>query len=345
MKRLVVCCDGTWNYADQEHDGKPCPTNVTKLDRLVAAVDARGIRQVPYYHPGVGTQRFQRLIGGAFGYGLGKHVRDVYAFLVDNFEPGDELFFFGFSRGAFTARSAVGMVRNSGILKREEKGRIKEAYDLYRDRERAPSSAEAQRFRDAYATETKIRFIGVWDTVGALGVPLTGTRLFDFVNRRFQFHDVELSSWVEAAYQALAIDERRGPFEPAVWHPQPQSVEQKLAQLWFAGVHSDVGGGYVDSRLSDIALLWMVEHATAEGLALTERLAVDVADNAVRGRLHDSYHGVYTHIDPYDRVIGATDPAHEAAADTAVQRHQQRHDYSPKGLVSYLDAKGPVASV
>ena len=172
-KRLIVCCDGTWNKPDQ-----PSPTNVTKLALYVASQDPAGIEQRVFYDKGVGTGRFDHLLGGAFGVGLSKNVQDGYRFLVANYEPGDELFFFGFSRGAYTARSIVGFIRNSGLLKREYADKLAPAYDLYRRRDDAshPDAAEAELFRKSFAYKPRVKFIGVWDTVGAFGIPLSGPR-------------------------------------------------------------------------------------------------------------------------------------------------------------------------
>src|SRR5262249_9085850 len=155
--------------------------------------------------------------------------------------PGDELFFFGFSRGAYTARSAVGFIRNCGILRPEFVDKIDEAYDLYHNRKdrTRPAAAKATRFRENYSRESNIRFIGVWDTVGALGIPLNGIWLINLFNRRFRFHDTELSRNVEAAFHALAIDERRRPFRPAIWRKHPLADGQQVEQMWFSGVHSD----------------------------------------------------------------------------------------------------------
>ena len=119
MKRLIVCCDGTWNRADQVVDGVPSPTNVWKLQSALADKDAEGNPQVVCYLEGVGTRRWERIRGGGFGVGLSRNVQQAYRFLFENYEPGDELYFFGFSRGAFTARSTAGLVRNSGILRPE----------------------------------------------------------------------------------------------------------------------------------------------------------------------------------------------------------------------------------
>jgi uncharacterized protein (DUF2235 family) len=152
-KRLVLCCDGTWNTPDQASGGKPCRTNVTKLALGVAPQDEDGVEQRLYYHRGVGTSRRERLRGGAFGLGLSRDVRDVYRSIVRNYEPGDELFFFGFSRGAFTTRRTAGFVRNAGILRPENIDRVDEAYQLYRQRGLHPAGSS----RSCSATRTRTR--------------------------------------------------------------------------------------------------------------------------------------------------------------------------------------------
>lgn len=268
-KRLIVCCDGTWNTADAA-----APTNVTKVALGVAAQGGDGVEQRVFYHPGVGTRRWERLRGGVFGFGLSRNIRDTYRFLVQNFDPGDQLYFLGFSRGAFTARSTAGLVRNCGILRRENAARVDEAYQLYRNRSDTthPSSVAARLFRRTYSHEPPIRFIGVWDTVGALGIPVTGSPLVDLINRRERFHDTDLSNSVAAAFQALAIDEQRNSFRPTLWRAQPGAPRSQIVeQVWFAGVHSDVGGGYPEHGLSDIALLWLVDRARSCGLTLIPR--------------------------------------------------------------------------
>jgi uncharacterized protein (DUF2235 family) len=331
-KRLVVCCDGTWNTPDQQS-----PTNVTKVALAMAPQGHDGREQRTYYRLGVGTNRWERIRGGAFGFGLSRDVRDAYRFLVHNFDPGDELFFFGFSRGAFTARSTAGFVRNSGILRREHVDRVDEAYELYRSRSAAkhPRGVEATLFRRSYSHETLIRFIGVWDTVGALGVPLDGFRFVNLLNRRWQFHDTELSRAVDAAFQAVAIDEKRGPFKPTLWTQQADAPEsQRVEQVWFAGVHSDVGGGYPEHGLSDVTLAWIVDRARSCGLAFDPEMQVDPDP---LGRLHDSRRAFYRMIPPHIRQLGVIDKAHEFAASSAVERHKQLPDYAPEGLLTYLD--------
>lgn len=352
-KHLAVCCDGTWNTPDQQR-----PTNVTKVALAISPQTATGREQRTFYHRGVGTRPWERIRGGGFGFGLSRDLREAYRVIVQNFDPGDQLYFFGFSRGAFTARSLVGFIRNSGVLRREHIERVDEAYRLYRSRRAAshPREIEATLFRRSYAHETRVRFIGVWDTVGALGIPLDGLRLVNLFNRRWQFHDAELSGAVDSAFHALAIDEKRGPFRPTLWGPRADATaDQRVEQVWFTGVHSDVGGGYVEHELSDIALLWMVDRARRCGLAFRRdafsRLAsrdpstsqagasID-ARTAVSpdplGRLHESRTGAYRLIRPFVRPLGATDAPREHVASSATARRRHLPQYAPANLVTYL---------
>ncbi|GAA2724996.1 DUF2235 domain-containing protein [Actinocorallia aurantiaca] len=360
VKRLIVCCDGTWNTADQMVAGRLCPTNVTKLALSVAPVDSAGVEQRTYYRSGVGTSRWERLRGGVFGFGLSHNVFDAYRFLIDNYEPGDELFFFGFSRGAFTARSLAGLVRNSGVLRRENAGRLDEAWALYRDRVEKPSGMASTLFRNSYSHEPRIRFLGMFDTVGTRGIPPLGPRLLrpvvERINHRWEFHDTTLSSRVDGAFHALALDERRSVFEPTLWHRQPDAGDQELKQVWFAGVHCDVGGGYCDTSLSDLTLLWMADQACRYGLQFLpiafqpgspaetspdESTRFTVAPDPM-GRLHSSWKGLYRLTDPLDRMIGTAmneqniPDGCERLATTAKERHDTDPRYRPRGLVAYL---------
>jgi len=348
-KRLVMCSDGTWSTAEQS-----AVTNVVKLYRSIAPVDDTGMEQLPSYRKGVGASPDERVRGGAFGFGLSREVRENYRFVVENFDPGDELFFLGFSRGAYTARSTVGLIRNAGVLRRDQAHRIDEAYALYRNRARGtrPASDEAERFRRDYSHETRIRFVGVWDTVGALGIPFTGSWLTRLINGRWSFHDTTLTSYVDVACQALSIDEKRGPFEPAIWQRSESAREQRCEQVWFAGDHSDVGGGYTDSALADIALLWLADRARSAGLAfnadafartgagdLKTRNAGRYVAPDPHGQLHDARSGFFRLLPRYDRRLGMTDD-HESVASSAVDRHRKDNRYGPPGLTTYLGRPG-----
>ncbi|WP_441957209.1 DUF2235 domain-containing protein [Mycolicibacterium houstonense] len=324
-KRLVVCCDGTWNTPDQTTKGRPTPTNVAKVAMGLASHDDEGREQRLFYHRGVGTTRSDRLLGGAFGAGLFRDVCETYRFVVQNYEEGDELFFFGFSRGAYTARSTAGLIRNSGVLRRDNADQIGQAYALYRagNKETNPRSVAAALFRKMYSCEPEIRFIGVWDTVGALGIPSIGGWLARQFNKRYEFHDTTLSSRVGEAYQALAIDERRGPFVPTIWSQSDMApADQRLEQVWFAGAHSDVGGGNGNDGLSDIALWWMLEKARGAGLAFVDKAfrpgvfpgqpttAEDIVDAYTRLNpdpalaAEKSRKGIYRFLPPHARVGG-----------------------------------------
>jgi uncharacterized protein (DUF2235 family) len=344
MKRLVVCCDGTWNRPDETKEGIAAPTNVAKVSLGVARRDSQDTPQLLHYEAGVGTRRFERIRGGAFGFGLSRNVLDCYRFLIQSYEPGDELFFFGFSRGAFTARSTVGLVRNCGILKAEHLDRVDEAYRLYRDpnRDTAPGGIAAEIFRREYShPDTMIHFVGVWDTVGSLGIPIDGLRM-PFLTRRWRFHDTTLSSKVSFAYHALAIDERRGPFKPTLWEQKPDAAGQTLEQVWFSGVHSDVGGGYPDPALAEIPLLWMVERARACGLAFEpdhfvtrehpdderRHLGEEIAPDPL-GQIHESLKGFYLLFPRYERPLRADG---SAVAPSAIRRRKERSDYRPPNL-------------
>jgi uncharacterized protein (DUF2235 family) len=161
MKRIVICCDGTWNRPDQVHGGIVCASNVTKIARCIPSVDAAGISQLVFYDKGLGTGRLDRFRGGAFGWGIKKKILDAYRFLVINYVPEDELFFFGFSRGAYTVRSTFGLIRNSGLLRPEFAHKIEDAYALYRRRDDAarPNAVESELFRRSYSTDVRAKFM------------------------------------------------------------------------------------------------------------------------------------------------------------------------------------------
>jgi uncharacterized protein (DUF2235 family) len=359
-KRLVVCCDGTWNTADQRRGGRPCPTNVTRFALGVADRGVDGADQRVYYQQGVGTRPGECLWGGAFGVGLSRNVQEAYRFLVEHYEPGDELFLLGFSRGAYTARSTAGLLRNCGILRREHAGRLPEAYDLYRSRAVRPRDLESQLFRRSFSHETRIRFLGVWDTVGSLGIPALGLGLSRLLNRRLEFHDTRLSGAVDAAFQALAVDERRRPFAPALWEHDPPAGGQRVEQVWFSGDHSDVGGGHVTSALADIALLWMVDRARSCGLAFRDdaylrpdegapptydgtTFPVDPDPLGPLGGTRASFLGL---LRPYERPIGGGDATSESVASSAVTRRADaRAGYAPRPLVTYLDGRPRITDV
>ncbi|GAA4736601.1 hypothetical protein GCM10023216_32320 [Isoptericola chiayiensis] len=275
MKRLVLCCDGTWNHAVNAQ-----VSNVEKLVRSVVPGQVPGSDdvQVVGYVGGVGARGYlvDRLLGGAFGYGLTRNVVDGYRFLAMNYAPGDDIVVLGYSRGAYTARSVVGMIAQVGLLTPEsvDAGLLDDAERTYRRRARtgddagqaAAARAKAD-FKRTHSHDVRVRFLGVYDTVGALGVP-------GLTRRRSRFHDVTLSSVVDTARQGLAIDERRITFQPCLWSVPDDDVPGRVQQVWFPGGHGDVGGGSEHAGLSDVTLTWMAHELAAVGVVLDEaRLA------------------------------------------------------------------------
>ncbi len=265
-KRLVVCFDGTWNNADSAK----AETNVARIARAVRAGSSPdGVQQITLYLRGVGSTGLavQRLVDGATGAGVDDNIRSGYMFLAQNYVPGDAIYLFGFSRGAFSARSLAGLIAATGLLKRQRLADLSRAWSYYRKTdERSPADFCRRHGTDCHL-EVPIAFLGVWDTVGALGIP--GTMLNHLIADQFEFHDTTPSRIVKVGRQALAIDEHRDEFEPTLWTaPQPAGTD--IRQVWFAGAHADVGGGYEERRLADIPLRWMADEAIAAGLHLDE---------------------------------------------------------------------------
>jgi uncharacterized protein (DUF2235 family) len=352
-KKLVICCDGTWNKADQvTKKGEPCVTNVIKIAVRTAKEDGN-VPQVIYYDQGVGTgDILDKVVGGVAGEGLVENINDAYRCLIANYQPGDDLYVFGFSRGAYTARSTVGMVRKCGILRREFAGRYHEAAELYRNAVVGPNDDPAKKFRAQYSfsDRTEVKFLGMWDTVGALGVPVWG--FGSLAKDKYKFHDTQLSGDVRFAYHALAIDERRGPFKPTLWSHVPKD-DQYVEQMWFAGVHSDVGGGYENAGLSDITLKWMLEKAEERGLLLEKALPHNPGDPLMKPP-NDSMKMPYTALPKYERPIGLRvndegdvtkdpDPS-QSVHPTVLKRWDEIPTYRPPQLREYLkrigDARG-----
>jgi Uncharacterized alpha/beta hydrolase domain (DUF2235) len=288
MKRLIVCFDGTWNAADSEK----AETNVARIYRAIRANSGDdNIHQLAFYERGVGTtmNKAINLFAGATGLGVGDNIRSAYLNLAKNYLPGDEIYLFGFSRGAFSARSLAGLIGACSLLKRQSLDAIHKAWTFYREaKDRNPQAFQLSSGAEIH-DDVSIKFLGVWDTVGALGVPvgLLGSKLSGEV---FQFHNTTPSRIVKHASHALAIDEKRDEFVPTFWTgtvPEGSTIEQ----VWFAGCHSDVGGGYDERRIADIPLRWMAKRAESQGLQL----------DWISGALP-----------PKDEQIGALTPIHDS---------------------------------
>ena len=307
-KRLVFCFDGTWNKLVPD-----LATNVVLTAASVERVDKDGTTQIIHYDEGVGTSDLDAARGGMFGTGLIENVREAYRFLVFNYDPGDEIYVFGFSRGAFSARTFVGFLRHVGPLHRLHVGRIDEAIKLYENRAQGKegSGDAMRRFRADFsdkvcigeaddtwrcankpgyesgsAPQLKVNYLGVWDTVGALGVPEI-MPFSDWFNREHEFHDPSLDSFVQSARHAVAIDERRELFRPVLFGDltelnkgigcENNDGKAPYQERWFPGVHGSVGGGGDIRGLSDASLIWVLAGAKAAGLRL---------DSSVGTRIH-----------------------------------------------------------
>lgn len=323
-RRLVLLFDGTWNKPESN-------TNVERLRQLIAPRDPAGVPQLINYIPGVGVSPgLTHLLGGAFGYGLSGNVMDGYRWLCETWQPGDDIYLFGFSRGAYTARSLGGMIRKCGLFRCGADGHVagddvSEAYDFYRDTSSKPDDPVAVDFRVRHSIEIEIHFIGVWDTVGSLGIPDTAS-WFPYARSRYEFHDTELSKIVKYAYQALALDEHRADFAPTVWTRNPFTIKpgetptsKKLEQIeieqrWFIGSHSDIGGGNdrdgagrKPDPLQELPLAWLQRKALAAGLAFNELFVPEAdADTGVpRNSYAEFMDGLYKVFkSPFNRVLG-----------------------------------------
>ena len=345
-RRIILCADGTWNEAERKdpETGRPQPTNVLKVARAILPRASDGTDQIVFYLYGVGTGGgLDKLTGGAFGDGMEQNVRSLYRFLVYNYEPGDEIYLFGFSRGAFTVRTLAGFINRVGLLQKDDEYYTAELYALYESSTPKDSPEWEHAFRNIKDRRPPppIWFIGVWDTVGALGAPGALGQLFN--RDKYAYHDVALNPSIQNAFHALAIDEQRKPFTPTLW-TKPAGWNGRLEQVWFAGVHSNVGGGYSPDGLANEALHWMVEKAEGAGLQFDPAYLAHYRP-CFDSRLNDSMTWMYQIMGPVVREIGAQPDNNQAIHQSAVDRMKGVElEYKPPNLVSFLE-KNPSASV
>lgn len=364
MKRLVVCCDGTWNKPDSR-----MITNVEKLARTVQTDPGAsgGAHQLVYYVSGVGAGSYaaDRLLGGAFGFGLFHHVVACYRFLAQNYEPGDAVYIIGFSRGAYTARSVAGMLGRVGLLTRASlvEERLPAAVRMYQraDLPEGAFGASVEEFTHDHCHPADVEFLGVFDTVGALGVP--------GLNRLApQFHDVQLGDSVRRARHALALDETRLKFEPTLWEAPDQAGEtrtqdERVKQVWFEGAHSDVGGGYRETGLSDTALLWMAREAHDAGLVfdvpLLSRYVLSGSDPIRHNpltrmyRVHNAVLAAKNRVSTKRRATSfshgrrrlTNERALSVRVASSLVNHYQGGGYEPANLTAFADATNGFADV
>ena len=294
MKRLAIFLDGTWNVLN----------NNTNVWRLKSLCDPAATDQKVYYGQGVGTRFGERIRGGTEGFGLDNEIIDAYAWLVQCFQPGDDIFIVGFSRGAYAARSLSGLISKCGVLKPGAPLSIEQLYARFRRRteptigklleapERAASLEE--RWILAHCASSKVKFVGVWDTVGSLGNPLGSIRR---KVAQFGFLDTHLRLTNEFAFQALALDEQRAAFEPTFWTRTTDNGDavggaakrtlDQVEQRWFVGAHANVGGGYPSDILAQEPLKWLLAKAAVHGLVFRPGTTFDAPDP--QAPIADSY--------------------------------------------------------
>lgn len=333
-KRIVVCADGTWNRPEKDLT-QDFPTNVLKLARAIAPMGSDGVPQQVFYDWGVGSY-YDPVVGGATGKGLHKNIMDDYRYIVQNYKPGDELYLFGFSRGAYTVRCLCGLINNVGIVTRPDAHLIQQAFDHYKNPARAykPDGGKSIEFREAHSHPSReVEFVGVWDTVGAMGIPISFLGLFD---DRDEFYDTKIGRNVRVARHALAIDERRVDFTPTVWEPRDT---MDMQQVWFCGAHSNVGGSYkpgADGRvLSDIPLAWMVNEAVRTGLTIEPHLGRQIHGSPLAS-VHKSRRHFYRLRQEYLRPL-AHGKGEVLIHSSVKQRFDGDPGYRPPNLMEYLE--------
>ena len=309
-KNIVICMDGTGNEFGR---------NITNVVETYLLAE-KSHRQLVYYDPGVGTggyrwdDNLERVFERATGSGLHENVEQAYLYLMENYRVGDKVFLFGFSRGAFSARSLAHMLYKVGLLPEDHQNQLEYASKYYLKPE---YRAEARDYREKFCRACPVHFLGVWDTVN-------GT----IVTESAAFTDTLLNPEVSYAYHAVSIDERRKDFAVALWDETMLAPEQTVEQVWFAGVHSDVGGWYDERDLSSIALVWMVERASEVGLQVNEALLERKrAERNAAGEIHESHRGFWKLRGlPSRRKI----PPRAHVHISVIERMQKMAGYRPK---------------
>ncbi|KAL8320947.1 hypothetical protein RB597_007290 [Gaeumannomyces tritici] len=304
-KRVIVCCDGSWMDSLGSKGGLP-QSNVSRISRVIKRTGHDNTHQLILYDPGVGTGvlKIDQLTGGGFGMGLAENVRECYNFICSNYVDGDDIILIGFSRGAFTARSIADMIATIGLLTPAGLDyfyKIFEDYQNLGNASRSPSEymwagpaydskkykakgdwvaerkdgyrtflKEREMTRDTFADSSgraiTIKALAVWDTVGALGIPPVSALGLRGSAKQWKFSGTAISPRVEYAFQALALDEPRDAFKPALWERRSDNNKTKLKQVWFPGNHGGVGGGWWDQQIADITLTWMCDQLSTIGV-------------------------------------------------------------------------------
>lgn len=331
MRNLVFFADGTWN----SNDNPARLTNVNLLWKLCKSANAPEADQMIEYQTGVGTTGgiVSRLTGGAFGKGLDENIVDAYIWLAKNYRPSDRIMLFGFSRGAYTIRSLVGMINAAGLLdlssddltKHERRELSEVAFSRYRER-----GIDQSKIANAPIHPTPdIQFMGCWDTVGALGIPdeVNVIRKW-FKPEKYRFNNTTLSDNVRVARHALSIDEMRRSYAPTLWDETQGNADRDMKQVWFPGVHANVGGGYPIRDLSDITLEWMINEAKSAGLMLNPSYKDTLSPRPV-GQIENSRKGFFGKLKSRPRAVPnfLRAAANEKISDAARIRHASNQGY------------------
>ena len=363
-KKIALFLDGTWNEPGDN-------TNVWRLKLMLDDQNADGVPQISYYDTGVGTKWYDGISGGALGIGLSTNIREAYQWLMEHYAEDDEVYVFGFSRGAYTARSLTGMIARCGLLQPGAPLTVLQVFERYRNDTVAKPLYQLQfekrtgrrdfdleeRWLLDYSVRIPIKMIGVWDTVGALGVPGN----LPFVGRKqFYFLNTRLSNIYEHAYHALALDENRKPYRPTLWtkflakqgdsgeiETQDPERYKNVEQRWFIGAHSNVGGGYRNDPLAQIPLEWIQRKARDTGLAFRNHIVLRGGE--YRSEVTDSYSkflkGAYKLVRfgrRYHRMLGQpraekekgfVDSVNETIDQTVIKRVKEDPDYRPDTLL------------
>lgn len=369
-RRLALFFDGTWNIPENN-------TNVWRLYLMLGDRGIDGIEQAAFYDEGVGTQWYDRFTGGAFGVGLSENIRKGYRWLMEEYNEGDEIFLFGFSRGAFTARSLAGLIARCGLLKPEAPMSFSQVFERYQRGDAARpiytlkhlASKGANHFdfeekvllRHCWYHRDLIKMVGVWDTVGSLGVPLGNIQ--GISRRTLRFHDTHLSTVVQNSFQALALDEYRAPYWAVLWtrfvpfKPDPEGSHSEdnrmVEQRWFSGAHSNVGGGYRDDLLPQRPLAWLQQKAMSCRLAFRSNAVPDDDDLQMKPR--DSYsefldglwkvltlghrHVRWVQSDPVMKKAGWVETVNERIDFSVFRRCQVLGHYRPLSLLEWAKRK------
>jgi uncharacterized protein (DUF2235 family) len=356
MKRLAIFLDGTFNTLNNN-------TNVWRLKSLTVENSDQRV----YYSQGVGTQRGEVARGGVAGYGIDDEIIEAYTWLIQNFDDGDEIFIFGFSRGAYTARSLSGLISKCGVMKLGAPLSIEQLYTRYRiytaptigslrGKELPKDASIEDQWLVKYSRPTKIAFIGVWDTVGSMGIPLGS---IEAKVHKYRFLDTHLRLDNENAFHALALDEHRKNFEPTFWTRTVKTGEvgaadrpiDKVEQRWFVGAHANVGGGYASDPLAQRPLKWLMDKAAGLGLVFRDQVTIDTAQ--VAPPVTDSYrefaHGFYRFVSrPFYRPVGpppdkgtqaTTSRINETIDGSVFERWRADGNYRPTNLVAWAREK------